>query len=422
MESTSNWKDRIKELSKNEQAQQELEKIFAELKEEIDQYKSHLNLLESAIENDYDSILITELNLKEPGPRIVYVNKGFKEMTGYSKEEAIGKTPRILQGPKTDRNVLDKLKKRLEQGKPFFGQTVNYKKDGSEFVNQWDIHPLTDDEGNITHWVSYQHDITERKRAEKFLMDTRKEFDELRETSHKTVLDVDLRGNIVMANKAFRDLAGYDKNEIKQIKVWDLFPKKYRDSLKTRFDQGADEEKFGGRNFRGIIRHKSGVPIQIEGKTELLDLKDGTLIRAEINNISLQKRIIDTLKQQNRNFGHLMEQAAEFTYRLQMKNGEPVFETVSEHFSKFTGLSPKTATDEDGYKKFIHQDDLDKIKEHYNRVLEGKSCTCSYRINTADDEYTEIIDYAKPEWDNSNESVVCINGAISKKPKKEPIA
>ncbi|MDR8393007.1 PAS domain S-box protein [Aliifodinibius sp. S!AR15-10] len=415
----SNWKQKIKELSKNEEARKELENLFAEVIEEREQFQSDLSLLEAAIKNDYDSILITELDLEEPGPRIVYVNDGFTKMTGYSREEVIGKTPRILQGPKTDRAVLDKLKNRLKEGKSFFGQAVNYRKDGSEFVNQWDIHPLTDEEGNITHWVSYQHDITQRKRAEKVLIDTQKEFDELRESSQKTVLDVDLQGTVVMANKAFRELVGYSKDELKQMKVWDFFPKKYRDSLKKRFDDGADEERFDGRHFKGIIRHKNNVPIQIEGNTTLLDLKDGTLIRADINNISMQKRIIDTLKKRNHDFGRIVKKASEFTYRLQLKNGEPLFETVSEEFPIFTGLSSEIVQEKGGFKKFVHEEDLEKVKEHYKKVLEGQSCTCSYRVHTADEDYVEIVDYAKPEWDNSNKSVVCISGAVSLKHENE---
>ena len=98
-----------------------------------------LKLLEYAIRNDYDSILITELDLDRPGPTIVYVNEGFTHMTGYTKEEVIGKTPRILQGPKTDRAILERLKRRLIEGQAFFGHTINYRKDGTEFINQWDI-------------------------------------------------------------------------------------------------------------------------------------------------------------------------------------------------------------------------------------------------------------------------------------------
>ena len=415
----------LKKCSKDEASFEKLKDLFEAIQKERDTYEKHLNLLEAAIRNDYDSILITELELEKPGPRIVYVNDGFTKMTGYTKEEVIGKTPRILQGPKTDRAVLDKLKERLKEGKSFFGQTVNYRKDGSEFVNQWDIHPLTDEEGNVTHWVSYQHDITERKKAEQVLVDTQMEFDQLREASRQTVVDIDLQGNIAMANKSFRELVGYGNNELKRVKVWDLFPKKYRQSLKQRFDQGDEAKQFDNERFRGIVKHKSGIPIQVEGNTQLLRLEDQTLIRAHIRNISLQKRIMETIRKRNRDYSRIVQKALEYTYRVLMKDGEPVFEAVSDHFSGLTGLSPEIVKEEEGYKKLVHPDDRGKVRSHYQSVLEGKSCTCSYRIKNAADsenEFVEIIDYAKPEWDSERQSVVCIKGAVSLKQEFEKLA
>lgn len=411
----SNIIEQLKELSKDEQSFTKLKKHFSELEHQRDTYKRDLNLLELAIRNDYDSILITELSLEEPGPKIVYVNKGFCKMTGYTKEEVIGKTPRILQGPKTDRAVLDELKQKLKEGQAFFGQAVNYKKDGTEFVNQWDIHPLTDEDGNITHWVSYQHDITERKRAEKVLVDTNTAFDDLKEESRRTILDVDLRGNIVMANKAFRELTGYDKDELKETKIWDLFPKKYRDSLIKRFDRDFDQKEFEGRQFKGIIKHKNGVPIQIQGQTKPLVLKEHTLIRAEIKNISLRKRIMDALRRRNRDYSSILEKASEFNYRVGLLNGEPVMEYVSEEFPEITGVSLKTVNREDGLQKLIHTEDIEKVKEHYKNVLQGNRSTCEYRIRNKDGDYIEIIDYGKPRWDESENEVLCARGTVSLK-------
>ncbi len=125
-----------------------------------------LRLLQSAIESAADSVLITDAQLDEPGPRIVYVNRAFAQMTGYERKEVLGQTPRILQGPKTDRAVLDRLRERLEQGLSFHGEAVNYRKDGSEFTMTWDIEPIHDAHGTITHWVSTQRDTTERRRLE----------------------------------------------------------------------------------------------------------------------------------------------------------------------------------------------------------------------------------------------------------------
>lgn len=409
----------LKKWCKDEESFEKVKSFVENIVEEGNELEKRLNLLESAIRSDYDSILITELNLEKPGPKIVYVNDGFCEMTGYSKEEVIGKTPRILQGPKTDREVLDRLKRRLKEGRSFFGQAINYRKDGSEFVNQWDIHPLTDKEGNVTHWVSYQHDITERKRAEEQLVDQKVEFDRLREESKRTVVDVDVQGNIVMANKAFRELVGYGKDELKQIKIWDLFPDKYMSSIKGRFDKEDEDVYFNNEEFKGIINHKNGFPIQVKGTTSILDLKDQKLIRAEIENISLKKRIMDTLKKRNKDFGRVVRRASEFSYKVELKNEKPVFKTVSEEFSKITGLSAEAVIGKADAVNFIHQDDLDKYNAHLQKVFEGKDSTCEYRIKNKEGEFVEVLDYGKPEWDEENKGVVTVCCAVSVDPAYE---
>ncbi|MBO6522596.1 MAG: PAS domain S-box protein [Balneolaceae bacterium] len=169
--------EELKKYSKDDASFKKLEELFSKMYVSHEQLREQLGLLESAIRNDYDSILITELGLEKPGPKIVYVNDGFTKMTGYLPEEVIGKTPRILQGPKTDRAILDRLKRRLIEGQAFFGHSINYRKDGSEFINQWDIHPLLNIEGEVTHWVSYQRDVTEKKETAKAIFNT--DFDEL---------------------------------------------------------------------------------------------------------------------------------------------------------------------------------------------------------------------------------------------------
>jgi PAS domain S-box-containing protein len=133
-----------------------------------------LRLLGSAIEQTKESIVITDAELDLPGPKILFVNPAFTKMTGYNEEEAIGKTPRILQGPRTDKNVLSRLRQNLERGKVFEGETINYRKDGKEFNLEWQIAPLRNTAGKITHFVAIQRDITERKRLETQLSQSQK--------------------------------------------------------------------------------------------------------------------------------------------------------------------------------------------------------------------------------------------------------
>lgn len=133
-----------------------------------------LRLLGSALEQTGESVIITDAELDLPGPRIVFVNAAYTKMTGYSAEETMGKTPRLLQGPRTDRNVLAKLRASLERGDEFDGEAVNYRKEGQEFDVEWHITPLRSPNGKITHFVGILRDVTEHNRLQAQLFQSQK--------------------------------------------------------------------------------------------------------------------------------------------------------------------------------------------------------------------------------------------------------
>lgn len=96
-------------------------------------------VLQVLMEASYDSILITDATALA---KIIYANNAFKTLTGYAPSEVIGKTPRILQGPGTDRKVIARLGKVLKKGGKFEGRAINYKKDGTPFIMYWRVLPV----------------------------------------------------------------------------------------------------------------------------------------------------------------------------------------------------------------------------------------------------------------------------------------
>ncbi len=164
-------------------AQDKLEDRVAERTRELQQENAErkraeeaLRLFSSAVEQSKESILITDAQIESPGPAILFVNPAFTQMTGYTSEEVIGKNPRFLQGPRTDRTVLDRLRKNLTEGDPFAGEAVNYRKDGTEYNQEWQIAPLRNTGGKITHFVALQRDVTGRKQAEAALEKVHREL------------------------------------------------------------------------------------------------------------------------------------------------------------------------------------------------------------------------------------------------------
>jgi PAS domain S-box-containing protein len=126
-----------------------------------------LLLLRTAIGRLNDIVLITEAEpITGSGPKVVFVNEAFARRTGYAADEIIGRTPRILQGPQTDRATLDRMRAAMERWEPVRAELVNYTKSGEPFWLELDIVPVADATGWFTHWIAVERDITERKRLE----------------------------------------------------------------------------------------------------------------------------------------------------------------------------------------------------------------------------------------------------------------
>ncbi|WP_339725461.1 diguanylate cyclase [uncultured Paraglaciecola sp.] len=120
---------------------------------------------EQIVENAQDIVVVTESDkIKAPlGPKIVYVNKAFEKLTGYSKEEIKGETPRILQGSLTDKEGCKKIHDALVEKKPVAETLLNYSKTGQPYWLDINIIPLFDRNGEVTHFAAIERDVTENR-------------------------------------------------------------------------------------------------------------------------------------------------------------------------------------------------------------------------------------------------------------------
>lgn len=140
--------------------------VIADISEQKRQAEQ-VRLLQSVVVNTNDAIIITEAEpIDSPGPKILYVNEAFTRITGYQPEEVLGKTPRILQGAKTDQAQLQKVRNALVRWESITVEVINYRKDGTEFWNEFSLVPVANAKGWYTHWIAVQRDTTERKRLD----------------------------------------------------------------------------------------------------------------------------------------------------------------------------------------------------------------------------------------------------------------
>lgn len=114
------------------------------------------------LENLRRGILVTDVQLEAPaGPRIVYANRAWLKMTGYDRSDLAGQTPRLLQGPRTDRKLLRQLKEDLLNRRVFHGQTWNYRKNGQPFLMNWYCYAIYGERGKPVYYIAEQEDVTD---------------------------------------------------------------------------------------------------------------------------------------------------------------------------------------------------------------------------------------------------------------------
>ncbi|MDZ7646745.1 MAG: PAS domain-containing protein [Cytophagales bacterium] len=134
--------------------------------------KGFEDLLINAINKSNEGITISSID--QPDSPLIFVNDGFERLTGYTKEDVIGKTCRFLQGKETDHAAVDALRHAIINRQQTTVELLNYKKDGTPFWNRLSITPLKNESGITTHYVGVQSDITEIRETQKELTEANK--------------------------------------------------------------------------------------------------------------------------------------------------------------------------------------------------------------------------------------------------------
>lgn len=165
------------------------------------------DILETIHEYTEDVIVVSEAEpIAQPGPRIVFVNKAFTKQTGYEPHEIVGQTPRILQGPDTDKETLARIREGLQNWRYIREEVLNYRKDGSKFWSELSILPVADEKGWYRYWVSIQRDVTAKR-----TMPERLELTIA--ASGDGIWDWNIENNELFWSDRFKEIVGVDKDE-----------------------------------------------------------------------------------------------------------------------------------------------------------------------------------------------------------------
>jgi PAS domain S-box-containing protein len=191
------------------------------------QRQRELELYERAIDGAGIGISIADAN--EDDLPLVYVNEGFLETTGYDREEVIGRNCRFLQGENTEESTVEEMRSALADERPVSVEIRNYRRSGEQFWNDLDIMPVRGEDGEVTHFLGFQRDVTERKQRERLLEQHLRIF----EATEDPVLVLDVNGRIVETNAAAKAAFGVDGEIPVKMPAPNLFEGKQAAKLRT---------------------------------------------------------------------------------------------------------------------------------------------------------------------------------------------
>ena len=199
-----------------------------------------LKLLSTCVARLNDVVLISEADtLDEPGPKVVFVNDAFERITGYKSTEILGRSPRLLQGEKTDPHVLAEIRQALELRLPIRRQIFNYAKNGAEYWMDIDIVPIFGEAGQCTHFAAIERDITKAKAIETQLLWKTAFFEAQVNSALDGIIIVDSEGIKLLENQKMADLWNPPKEVLDDVD--------HRRRLKWVINQVKNHEVFADK-------------------------------------------------------------------------------------------------------------------------------------------------------------------------------
>jgi len=209
-----------------------------------------LKLKERAMDETDVSIQITDPT-REGNP-LVYVNDGFERMTGYDREEALGKNPRFLQSTETNADQIRKLREGIANEEPVTVEILNSPADGTEYWAKLSVTPVYDDDGSLTNFIGIQQDVTDQRELVEQLEKRNERLDLVLSKTGTGIVEWDLQADELTWDDTLIEVLGRKPETVEEF--FELVHPEDRAEIRTRLEQLLET----GRPFRGECRIEKG--------------------------------------------------------------------------------------------------------------------------------------------------------------------
>lgn len=362
---------------------------------------SRLRTLESVVTTANDAVVVTE---PEPGidvgRRIIYVNEAFTRMTGYAREEIIGRSARVLQGPDTDPETVRRIGTALDRREPVRAELLNYRKDGTPFWVELSVTPVLDESGAVVQWTSVQRDTTERRRAEETALSLAREtaarteeararrvIESILESITDGFVAVDREWRYTYVNHEAERLLRQSRATLLGRTLWEAFPG-FSESISRSEFQRAMAERVT------VAFEQYSAPPGIWVDVRAYPSSEGLSIFFQ--DVTARKDAEQKLSESEQRYRLLADLIPQYIWTTDANGYHRYF---SRRWYDLTGTTFEE-TEGEGWIQFMHPDDRERTIARWKHSLEtGEPYSIEYRFRDVHGKYHWFWGQAIPQRD-----------------------
>ncbi len=305
--------------------------------------------------------------------RLTELNQAAVEKFGYKKEEMLGKPSHFLYRTQEE---ADHIKRELREKGEFLGEVVNRTKDGEDFISYLSAAQIRDKDGNVVGKMGISRDITDIRKAEEELRKSEERYRDLFENTTDLIQSVDMEGNFLYVNDAWKKALGYTEEDLREMTLYDIIREDevpHCQRVFTEVKKGADQQ-----DIQTVFVAGDGSQLEVEGNTSVSHQK-GTPVstRSIFRDVTRQKQIERAIRESEEKYRAIYDQAY---IGIGQVNLEGRFMQVNKQLSEILGYAEEELVE-------MNLSDLRSNKAHdlwqmiRDRILEGNNERLSLEEN-----------------------------------------